>query len=337
MATSLQLTYSEIRQHMALMMPVNRDSTQWGTTSIATDIAMIMRAGLRKAYYPPPLGEGQKAHQWNFLRPWAQITTNKPYSTGTISVTNSTVTLSGGTFPTWATDGWLVYGGKYFEVSARGSGTSLTIVNSPGDNNASAGTAYQLLQYRASLATDFASLAGPIYYNPDESLENIPLTRMDASRLRCIYQDSDNDTLLADEPRWFAVYPVSVAQNAIQSWKLIFAPAASNLYVLNYRYNVQMSDLDATNQYPPGGAQHSQMILEACLSEVEIKYNDGPGAHTEQWLQLLAASIDLDRQIAEADTYGVVPIKPSDFQRAVSVTDPGYVIGAGRTLADYQT
>lgn len=334
--TSLQLTYAEIRENIAMMISVNRDPTQWTGTEITNDVSRILRAGLRKAYYPPPLGANQPAHQWSFLRPWATITTNEPYETGTITVADGVVTGSGTTFPTWATNGWLVYSGKYYEVATRGGATSLTLVDTSSDNDASAGTEYQLIQYRVDLPTDFESLAGPMFWHNDQSQNNIPLERYPDIKLMRLYQDSDNETMV-DEPRLFAIYPKVHTATAKQTWQAIFWPAFDDVYHLKYRYNVQMSDLDGTDLYPPGGAQHSEMILEACLSEAELKYNDSPGPHQEKFMALLASSIQLDRQISEAETYGVVPVNhPTRTYRTTVATNTDFVIHDGYTLADYE-
>lgn len=338
MATSLQLTYAEIRENIAMMLPVNRDPTNWSGTDITDDVGRILRSGLRKAYYPPPLAANQPAHQWSFLRPWGTITTNAPYETGTITVVNGVVTLSGGTFPSWAANGWLVYDGQYYEVATRDSNSQVTLTDTSSDNDADAGTTYSLIQYRVDLPDDFESLDGPMFWHPDQSQENIPLERHSDTRLRLLYQDSDL-SISVDEPRLFAIHPKVHTATAIQGWQAIFWPGFADVYHLKYRYNVQMSDLDGTNLYPPGGAQHSEMILAACLSEAELKYNDAPGPHTEKFMVLLAASIELDRRISEADTYGVVPINHPDRRtRSVPInTNSDYVIHSGRTLADYES
>lgn len=334
--TSLQLTYSEIRSNMALMAPFSRSTGDW-TSDMTSDMAICLRGGLRKAYYPPALNPGETPHQWSFLRPSYTLTTNAKYATGTITVVSGAVVLTGGTFPSWAVHGWLAYGGKYYEVATRTSGSLLTLVNTSSDADTSSGTEYELIQYRAVMPSDFEALEGPIYFSPDESLTNLPLERRTGNYLRSLYQDSNTDTW-ASEPRFYALEPYSIATTAAQTWAMTFWPAPQSAYNFKFRYNVQMFDLDGTDAYPPGGAQHSEMILEACLSEVELKYNDAPGPHTEKWLALLASSIKLDRQIAEADTVGVVPIKsPDGSGRRVAVTDPGYVIYPGYSQSDFES
>lgn len=321
---------------MGLMAPFNRDTANW-TTDMVADMLLCLRGGLRKVYYSAVLNPGDTPHQWSFLRPSTTLTTNAKYSTGTITVVDGVVALSGGTFPTWATYGWLAYGGRYYEVATRNSGTVLTLTNVGTANDSAAGTTYELLQYKIAMPSDFESLDGPIYWHPDESLSNIPLERRSDNYLRMLYQDSNTDTW-EQEPKFFALQPASVATTAAQTWLMSIWPTASTVMHFTFRYNVQMSDLDSTNTTPPGGAQHSELILEACLSEVELKYNDAPGPHTEKYFGLLASSIKLDRQIADADTVGVVPIKSPDYpSRRISVTDPGYAVMAGYSQSDFET
>lgn len=338
--TSLQITYVEIREHLAQYLSVNRDPAQWGgeTGTIATDVARAIRSGLRKAYYPPPLRAGEPPHQWSFLRPWKTLTTNLPYETGTITVVNGVVTLAGGTWPTWANGGFLSYGGKHYEVSTRDSGTQLTLIDDSEANDAVAGTTFALYQYRFTLPSDFESIMGPLFYSPDQSLENIPIERRSDDYLRMLYQDSDLERL-ADEPRYFAIYPASSVTTSAQDWYLIIWPFARSIFHLKYRYQLQMDDLDGTNDTPPGGTQHSEMILEACLSEAELKLNDGVGGeHTAKWKELLAAAIDRDLMDSTADTLGPVPIKSPDYaRRTLAVTSNDYAILEGYQLSDFET
>lgn len=336
--TSLQITYAELREELGIYLSGNRTVGSWSSTQ-TSDVSHILRSGLRKAYYPPSLGPGQPAHQWSFLRPWDTITTNEPYSSGTITVANGVVTLSvgGQPWPSWAAGGFIAYGGKYYEVSTRDSNSQLTLVDVSSDNDASSGTTYTLYQYRFTLPSDFESLDGPMYYSPDQSTDNVPLTRRSDTYLRMLYQDSDTDTFTS-EPKFFAIYPGSPsATTAAQVWYMIIWPFPRLVFHLKYRYHVQMFDLDGTNTTPPGGAQHSEMILEAVLSEAELKLNDGVGGeHTAKWKELLAASIMLDREIITPDTLGCVPIKSPDYgHRVNAVTPEDYVIHPDYTLADF--
>ena len=62
---SLAISYEELRREIGRFIGIGRDSDAW-TTDQATDVSDILRAGLRKFYYP---GE----HRWSFLCPTATL------------------------------------------------------------------------------------------------------------------------------------------------------------------------------------------------------------------------------------------------------------------------
>lgn len=102
------------------------------------------------------------AHRvWSYFRRRVTLNFRAPYSTGTIAYVNSTraVTITSGTWPTWANRAWLRIGNNSYRVSARNSGTSLILDanNNPGEDVA-AGTSYQLYQDSALLPFDCASI-----------------------------------------------------------------------------------------------------------------------------------------------------------------------------------
>lgn len=331
--TSLQLNFTEIGQALGTYLSVNRTRANWSSTMEA-DAVNIIRAGLRKFYYPQPLGPGQPAHQWSFLKPWFTTTTNIPYSTGTITGTNGAITGSGTAFPSTAADWWFIAGGAYYEVASYTNGISITLVD--GVIDFAAGTSYELRRYRYSLPSDFVSIDGRLTYAADESEIFRSLEYRSEEFIRRLYQDGEKDTW-AEEPMYYSIYPATPAATAIQSWYLILWPSPTAIYHLRGRYNIQMADLDATNLYPPGGAQHSQAILEAVLSEAELMLNDVPGPHTQRFMELLAASISLDRQISSPVTMGKLrPTRDSLGTTEFRGNENDYVIPAGMALSDFQ-
>ena len=107
------------------------------------------------------LQEVNARQQWKCSRRRVIINTNTPYSTGTITYTNSTrtVTLASGTFPAWADQAWLLIANKSYLVRTRSSGTALILdeTNSPGADLA-AGTAYTLYQESYRLPYDCSNI-----------------------------------------------------------------------------------------------------------------------------------------------------------------------------------
>lgn len=68
-----------------------------------------------------------KTSTWWWRR--AQISFQAPYSTGTITLTNgdATVTLAGGTYPTWAASGKFFVEGQILDVASRTDGTNVEL------------------------------------------------------------------------------------------------------------------------------------------------------------------------------------------------------------------
>jgi len=83
-----------------------------------SDIGDCLNDGLRRVY---------AAHNWSFLRPLADVVTTAPYATGTVTIASGVVTLTGGTFPSWAASGVLKVSNRYYSVASRGSDTQITL------------------------------------------------------------------------------------------------------------------------------------------------------------------------------------------------------------------
>lgn len=100
---------------------------------------------------------------WNYLRRRCQINTVAPYSTGTVSYTASTrtLTLTGGTWPTVAVSGELLINRNVYAVQTRVSNTVLILQDGrcPVTNLAS-GTSYSWVQTTYLLPREFVELRG---------------------------------------------------------------------------------------------------------------------------------------------------------------------------------
>lgn len=96
--------------------------------------------------------------RWNFLRGAYTVTTVAPYSTGTISYSNSTriVTLTGGTWPSWAVNGQIYAGSTYGNVESVTDSTHLVLdsVNNFGADIA-AGSAFTIFRNSFDMPADF--------------------------------------------------------------------------------------------------------------------------------------------------------------------------------------
>lgn len=96
-------------------------------------------------------------HDWNWFYTIGRLNFNGYYNTGTVTVTDGspTVTLSGGTFPSWAASGEIYIQGIWCSILTRDSGTQLTLDNdweSPSTDGS--GLSYTLMQNEYDLPSD---------------------------------------------------------------------------------------------------------------------------------------------------------------------------------------
>jgi hypothetical protein len=102
-----------------------------------------------------------QAHHWSYLYRTGRVNTVAPYSTGTISydhtggVYERMITLSDGTFPTWAHLGTIIIGDIRYSVAERINATIVQLsLNSNPQEDIAAGTSYTLLRDRYLLPQD---------------------------------------------------------------------------------------------------------------------------------------------------------------------------------------
>jgi len=100
------------------------------------------------------------AHRWSYYYQRGRVTTVAPYKTGTVAYANSSriVTLTGGTFPTWAAFGRITINDINYEIATRESNTSLKLsVNSNPGADIAAGTSFTLFRDAYPMPCDFIS------------------------------------------------------------------------------------------------------------------------------------------------------------------------------------
>lgn len=293
---ALELTFPALEKAVGYIMGWDPDSANWSADETALG-SEIVQSGLRQFYSPPLLPNQSIAHEWTFLRPVTTLTTSAAYSTGTIAVASGVVTLTGGTFPSWAADGDLTVSGSTYEVSTRDGNTQVTLVDT--SVTVSSGATYSLSRGVYSLPSDYGTPDGPMTYQAGDGLKR-SITNIPESKIRMLRQDSFQ---VASWPRYFAVRPKTTTGTAAQGWEAIFWPNATAAYVLEYRYFAITHSLDDTNLYAYGGALHSETILASVRAEAELRRDDARGAYYQQFMERLGASIAHDRRM-QPDTFG---------------------------------
>lgn len=160
-----------------------------GTAADAQIVAAI-NAGLSRV---------AKAHRWSWLQTDGDLTFNAAYSTGTVTLTNgdATVTLTGGTWPTWAASGKFLYNGQTFRVLSRTSNSEIELTTTWAGTTVS-GVSYDIYQNEYTLPTD-CMVFGRIYPGMGWGWGS-DMISIDSER---IYEYTNN--FQASTPSWHAV------------------------------------------------------------------------------------------------------------------------------------
>lgn len=136
-----------------------------------------IRSAIHKAY-----AEVTQIRDWSYYHVHGRVITNEPYSTGTVTYNPSTyeLTLTGGTWPSWASYGHVRIGDRIAVVSSRTSGSVLVLSSTVTFPAALTGQPYTLYRMLYPLPDDFRNLDEPsdeynwwsgLYLTPDEALK----------------------------------------------------------------------------------------------------------------------------------------------------------------------
>ena len=181
-------TYQDIQEHL-------RSYVAGGaTTAMQDDIRRAVHTALRDVAI---------AHPWRYYRVRGAINLDAEYKTGTVAFDltggayERLLTLTGGTWPTWAPYGHIRISDRSYTVEDRKSGTELTLpANDVPAADIASGTSYVLYRSHYPLPTDFRTLEGCWLGTNNWDLMEIPL--------RGIVQ-METEAADAGTPRYFAI------------------------------------------------------------------------------------------------------------------------------------
>jgi hypothetical protein len=136
-----------------------------------------IRTAIHRAY-----DELTTIRDWSYYHVHGRVITDAPYSTGTVTSSGTTVTLSGGAWPTWAaTGGYLKVGEQICRVASRTSGTVIVLDASLSlKADITSGSAYSLYRTVYPLPSDFRNMDEPsdeynwwagLYVTPDQAMK----------------------------------------------------------------------------------------------------------------------------------------------------------------------
>ena len=230
MADGSYTTYWDIVQHLL-------DVSGTGGGAQDRDVRMAKRAVLA-AYRDVPA-----EYDWGYLTKRHRLEINAAYDTGTIEYDHTggaserLVTLTSGTFPSWAASGVLYYSGIPYQVDTRESSTTLTLSSdsNPGED-ISSGASYILYQDHYTLPTDFhvehairnsSTIWNMTYTSPANwEFEHDSAEATGVPRRYTYMGDRDNTNRMA-----LYIYPPS---DSAYKWDLIYKRVPVPVKVLDY-------------------------------------------------------------------------------------------------------
>ncbi len=260
------------------------------STAQLADINDCIRHGLQAVY---------TAYPWSFLRPRQVITTSEPYTTGTVEVSSGVVTLTGGTFPSWAASGVLAVESGNYRISSRDSDTQITLEDTSVDVDS--GTSYTLGRPEYDLPSGFDAIIGEeLMYEPEASSYYPPIPIIHEQKLRRYRQDEE----YTDRPLMAAVVTVEYDPTVGSRRRLLLYPTPDDVYVLIGRMRLRPTMISDSNPYPIGGEILSQVIIEACLAAGERLLEENEGVYAKHFQELLAAAIAADQDATSPSELG---------------------------------
>lgn len=291
-ANTLAVTYADLRAEIGYEAGWGRNpATQW-TSENTSDGAKILKAGLLQFYYNPA------GHLWSFLEPkQGQLELHGAYATGTVSVTTGVVTLSGGTFPSWAAQGDVWVDGGYYPVSTRDGNTQVTLVDT--SVTGLTGESYSLKHREYDLPDDFGGMVEPFTYRSDQSNWR-PLTRINEAQIRSLEAYPE----VTGPPSYFCITSAAPTSSQESKARAIFAPIPDGTYSLWYRYQVVPPMLDgSTYVYAHGGAEYADTLRLSVIDKTWQMVHGSSERHGA-FLESLQASVALDKKKTRPKTYG---------------------------------
>lgn len=301
-AAGLSLTYAELRRSIGNAVGSGHSSTDWGASSRDnTNVNDSLKQGLLQAYHPPGV-DGQPPHQWSFLRPTlAELELHASYSTGTVAVAadagGSIVTLTDGTWPSWAASGEVYVDSAWYTVKSRSS-DSVILLDDVSVTVAS-GASYSLVHRAYDLPDDFGGMAGMFTMRRDQT-ERTEIRQVHEGRIRQ-YDDSSGST---GPPIEFALVSVVPTSSQESKWQAVFSPTPDQTYTLWYRYEVAPPMLDgSTYNYAHGYPWFHQVVLASCIDRAYRVFLNSSEKYAE-FMEALRGAVYRDRTMTYGQTLG---------------------------------
>lgn len=143
-----------------------------------------------------------------------------------------------------------------------------------------------------TLPADFGGIVDDPAYDSSAVRQKV------APRSPAYIRQARGSQVLTGQPQFYAIEPVGGttggSASALQNNEIMFWPTPDSNYTLHYRYRSRIVLMDADDDCPLGGPEHSLTILQAGLMLAERHMNERAGEQAALYQEMLVASIDLD-------------------------------------------
>lgn len=293
-------TYEWLQQEVGKVKGFTPNFKTWDHAT-TQDVHSVIVRGISQVLSAPAMGDRYRHHRWSWLRPTETLTTSEPYSTGTVTIVSGVVTLSGGTFPSWAADGEMLIDGVIYTVDTRDSGTQVTLEDLT--VTAAAGTEYVLEQFRYDLPSTFGGMAGDVYHQPGNSTLCDALQQVSTQEILRLRTDAQTG-----RPIRYALIPETPSASTGTRWQIALWPVPDDDYPLTYQYRVHVAEI-AAGEYLIGGPDLYELHLASCLAVAE----GVDGEQFKRFQRLAAAAIEQDRSDFAAESVGI-SVDPDEYE-----------------------
>jgi hypothetical protein len=200
------------------------------------------RAAVQKAYRELP-----SKHSWNYFTRQRLLQTVASYDTGTIAfdftggASERLVTLTTGTWPSWAAYGRIIIDDVHYEVATRESDTLITLseTSNPGADVA-AGATYTLYRNAYPLPSNFKRIVSIWDVDQERQLRYVD-AREHHTALQVFYTTPDTP--------WH--FTVRATGDYLGSWEILFGPPPNTLRTYDLLYEIAPRPL-AIEEYSSG-------------------------------------------------------------------------------------
>lgn len=283
---SFSLINSEITRAVLQVAGLSRSGTM--STATEADVRQIIRSGIRRALWPI---NGDYSYQWRWLEKTASFPVPALFTSGTIAVSNGTITLTGSTWPSWALNGFISVDGHILFIATTPTTTTATTTNT--SLSVTAGASYILYQYRYDLPSDFGEwLGGVVYANGTESRM---LAGSSESEIRLRYAVGQG---LSKHTTHFAL---STTPDGDESRILFWPVPEPNAFIQGVYLSTPDDNLPVDLNTPGSVVQcppiYAEVFLEAILAAAEAFANDTAHIHEARYQEALKRAMAHDRAV----------------------------------------